>query len=714
MATSEDGVQRFVDVEPHIDYLAKDYTSFRQLMLDHLSVLVPTWQEDSPADLGNMLVEVLAYAADYLSYFQDGVGTEAYLGTARLRRSVRRHARLLDYFMHEGCNARVWVQIAVNADTIDLNEGTLLLTHLPGLPTVLDPMGYKNALPRAPQVFATLHQARLFGAHNAIPFYTANPRTNAVLPAGATRAFLQRTYSQRDEHGEISQARQVDHLQPGDVLIFDEIRHPQTGRPQRDPKRRHAVRLVKVAYHTQPSTQGNTTDLPPIEIEWAEADALPFALHIAPFGSQQEPVSVAHGNIVLADHGRWIIDEQLPVVSAQSRYRPTLRQPDLTYRESYDHPQAATQPATATLYQNPRFAMPVIQLFQKDSKVILAADKCALLPTVQSALQMDWQTQAQATTTKPDAVRRPWHLRRDLLNSDRFSLDYVVEMEEGTRAALRFGFGDMGKLPEAGDEFVARYRIGNGSKGNIGPDTIHHLVVDPGLGNLAPQIDLIWNPLSAQNGVDPEPLEEVRLHAPYAYKEQEVCVTAADYAAVAMRYPGVYQATAIIQWTGVWQTVQLYVRRADFQPLSPAFRQRLRSYLEPFRYMGHELLICDPVFVPLLVTLQVTLKPGQQQLVVQAALSERLSAQRYGAGARGFFHPANFAFGQSVFQSKLVAAAMAVPGVASVVVEHFRRLDQNCNVDEILLGPLEVAQLSNLPDRPQQGRLTLKVTEAYG
>ena len=39
------------------------------------------------------------------------MATEAYLGTARRRVSVRRHARLVDYFMHDGCNARTWVQV---------------------------------------------------------------------------------------------------------------------------------------------------------------------------------------------------------------------------------------------------------------------------------------------------------------------------------------------------------------------------------------------------------------------------------------------------------------------------------------------------------------------------------------------------------------------------------------------------------------------------
>src|SRR5262252_2171195 len=96
-------------VQPDIDYLAKDYSSFRQLILDRLALIMPQWMETHAPDLGIMLVELLAYAGDYLSYYQDVVATEAYLGTARERISVRRHARLVDYFMHEGCNARTWL-----------------------------------------------------------------------------------------------------------------------------------------------------------------------------------------------------------------------------------------------------------------------------------------------------------------------------------------------------------------------------------------------------------------------------------------------------------------------------------------------------------------------------------------------------------------------------------------------------------------------------
>ena len=77
---------------------------------------MPDWRERNQADLGVTLVELLAYVGDQLSYFQDSVATEAYLGTARRRTSVRRHARLVDYFMHDGANARAWLVFETQAD----------------------------------------------------------------------------------------------------------------------------------------------------------------------------------------------------------------------------------------------------------------------------------------------------------------------------------------------------------------------------------------------------------------------------------------------------------------------------------------------------------------------------------------------------------------------------------------------------------------------
>ncbi len=149
---------------PDIDYLAKDYGSFRRLMLDRLSQLVPGWRERTAADLGVTLVELLAYTADHLSYWQDAVATEAYLQTARRRPSLRRLARIVDYAVHEGCNARVWVQLRVSGDAVDVDPQTVrLYTRVPGVPDriAVDSPDDAAALRQRPEVFEPMHSATL-------------------------------------------------------------------------------------------------------------------------------------------------------------------------------------------------------------------------------------------------------------------------------------------------------------------------------------------------------------------------------------------------------------------------------------------------------------------------------------------------------------------------------------------------------------------------
>ena len=169
---------------PVIDYLAKDYASFRRLILDRLTQLVPDWQERNAADLGVTLVEVLAYVGDHLSYRQDAVATEAYLETARLRMSLRRHALLVDYRMHDGCNARVWLHVTAGAPTVSLpRAGTRFYSRLAEVPdrVIPDSLADRDALRAGPVVFEPLHDSTLHSAHNEIALlHLGRP---ALLPA---------------------------------------------------------------------------------------------------------------------------------------------------------------------------------------------------------------------------------------------------------------------------------------------------------------------------------------------------------------------------------------------------------------------------------------------------------------------------------------------------------------------------------------------------
>ena len=70
--------------QPVIDYLTKDYAGFRQAMLDQIPLRLPAWKDRSESDFGVVLIELFAYVADILSYYQDRVANEAYLATKEL------------------------------------------------------------------------------------------------------------------------------------------------------------------------------------------------------------------------------------------------------------------------------------------------------------------------------------------------------------------------------------------------------------------------------------------------------------------------------------------------------------------------------------------------------------------------------------------------------------------------------------------------------
>jgi hypothetical protein len=185
--------------EPEINYLAKDYASFRQLLLDRLAFIMPDWQERHVPDLGITLVELLAYVGDYLSYYQDAVATEAYLDTARQRISVRRHVRLVDYPIHEGCNSRTWMFVATTGGPLPLNSKEFYFItrddDAPADGTPLTPDDLQDVATGRYEVFEPLVETprepiTFFEAHNKILFYTWGDR-ECCLPRGATQATLQ-------------------------------------------------------------------------------------------------------------------------------------------------------------------------------------------------------------------------------------------------------------------------------------------------------------------------------------------------------------------------------------------------------------------------------------------------------------------------------------------------------------------------------------------
>lgn len=671
--------------EPSINYLAKDYASFRRLMLDRMTRLMPDWRERSPADLGITLIELLAYVGDQLSYRQDAIATEAYLHTSRRRISVRRHARLVDYAMHDGCNARAWVQIQVEADGVNLPAGTQILTRIPRqeprIPTPATGSAYQEAMRQRPVVFETMEEVTLFAAHNEFRLYSWGDR-ECCLPAGATRATLGGHHPT---------------LEAGDVLILEEVLGPLTGHEgDADIARRHAVRLVEVVAEdsggdplTDPLTGAEIT-----EIRWGTDDALPFALCVSSRTDEEHggdfvpDVSVARGNIVLADHGRSFADVPIGNVPGPRLY-------------------LAPEPADARC--TPRGLRPVPPRFRPTLADGPLTQQGPYDPLASARAAMSWDAEAATPAISLESMPDvgPWRPRRDLLSSAPDATEFVAEIEDDGTAILRFGDDRHGMRPQSGTAFIATYRIGNGRAGNVGAESLAHVVTDEA------GIILVRNPMPARGGTEPEGVQEVRTRAPHAFRVQQRAVTPADYEAMSLRHAEVQRAAATFRWTGSWHTAFVTIDRARGQPVDAGFEVALRRHLEPYRMAGYDLEIDAPRFVPLEIDMQICVRPNYFRSDVSKALLELFSNRTLPDGRRALFHPDNFTFAQSVYLSVLYAAAQGVPGVESATVTRFQRQgidDPKPLEDGVLeLGRLEIARLDNDRNFPEHGVFRLQL-----
>ena len=109
-----------------IDYMARDYESFKQAMIDLIPSKLPNWTDRSEADFGIVLIEIFAYMADILSYYQDRIANESFLATAQERRSVLQHLRLIGYELEPAAAAFAELSLIVSNDKIDvvqINKG---------------------------------------------------------------------------------------------------------------------------------------------------------------------------------------------------------------------------------------------------------------------------------------------------------------------------------------------------------------------------------------------------------------------------------------------------------------------------------------------------------------------------------------------------------------------------------------------------------------
>jgi hypothetical protein len=263
--------------QSRIDYVTKDYEGFKQGMLNQIPLLLPDWTDRGEADFGVVLVELVAYVADILGYYQDRVANEAFLATATQRRSVTELLRLIGYQLDPGLAASAAIHADVSADVDVAPEQLPFQIRTAGRPGEAD------------VTFEVTRPFSLRAANNQIA-----PAGGTSLPVGATAVEVPAA-----EH----------RLAAGDVVYLEEraARQDGTARPRRSP-------LLTV---TGVRRVADGDD----EVAW-----------LPPLPASFDPGATAlRGNNLTATHGATVTDEPVYVADGTPGQRFALARTPVTH-----------------------------------------------------------------------------------------------------------------------------------------------------------------------------------------------------------------------------------------------------------------------------------------------------------------------------------------------------------------------------------------------
>ena len=309
-----------------------------------------------------------------------------------------------------------------------------------------------------------------------------------------------------------------------------------------------------------------------------------------------------------------------------------------------------------------------------------------------------------------------WERRPTLVATQADERVFTTVDDDTGSTKVVFGDGVEGARPPTGrDNIRARYRKGLGSSGNVASGAIATLIDNfAGVGK-------VTNPEPTHGGVDREGPDAIRVNAPASIQTFGRVVSAADFAAFALGYPGIGKARA------VWLTrdpathrplahpcVQLTVASPDGDlDANDPLLGRLRGFLDGRRDPNVSLRIqsADRVPIELAATVDLADQVGRQATLatVRGILNPGIGPN----GNPGFFSFAWLGFGESVHLSAVYALLQGVAGVRSVRVTTLRRPDRDADPstvrEHVIVGPTELPHVENDPAHPELGRILVSL-----
>jgi len=720
--------------EPVIDYLAKDYDSFKHTLITAMMQRVPGWQPSSEADLDQTLIELFSAAADELSDYQDRVMNEAYLGTARKRVSLARHARLMDYHIHQGNQASTWLAFKLRADA----STPARLPVWAGSDDMESPLAI---------VFSTQTEQAMYSLLNQLGLYTWGDSISA-LAAGSTSADLLLLVENADGYeSDVDEETVIElqnHLREQYLLIQERL-NPNTGQiAGRDPNKRQLLKLLAGDDGAR-AMQDPVTGVWFVRVWWEKQDALKtsYCFTVDCKEGKKNNISLFHGNLTQVFHGRPV--EAVFRESGTDRlFLLTMEPTDIDILEGLtealetlldislsddsvvitivpDLQWTITDRATKSEYLVEKIEdrLVVYLLHSNNSSKFERSKKqiaiCKLLeaPLAYRETPIGGEVPPRSTLEVKVITHGSdddWEEVINLIHSDdsdEHGDQFVVEADEEGRSQLRFGDGTNAKVLPEGAEVHCRYRAGWGPDGNIGYDQLRAFDA-----TVCPEIQACWNPFDVINGRAPEPVNEVIRRAPEAFRSRQLrAITLQDYVNRAEELAGVSRAAARYAWTGSWRTVQITIDPIGTKVLEPSLRRTIERHLNAVRLIGEDLEIREPHFVPLDIEVSLCIHPDYWVEDIRYLLKQELSEGYTPDGRMGFFHPDRWTFGQKLRSSEIIGRMQKVQGVdhvKSVSMKRWNSKEEATNeITEV--ASYEIIRVRNNPDFTEEGYIDFDI-----
>lgn len=689
------------EVDFPVDYLARDFGSLRHALLDFAAQRHPDWREPIVADLGVMMLEIMAALGDEFAYAQDRYDAETRFGSATQRASLFAHARLVEYLPDAGQPAGGEVVVTASA------AGTL----------PVDAVVYAAGRSLDVVPFSVDAPVWVHPFWNGLRVHSPDPEQDC-LAAGQTDILLVATPPGASTNGLtvagfLGSRRAMLLSDPADASL---------------PRRAWPVTITEVQQLVDPLILTASNPTPVLRLAWAASEATPFDLPLNGLTVSLNVASVTAGRSVTAyaragDDGD--LDGVLGVLPPLVKEK-VLRVPRLVEREGpyaftdgedgNERTVVARIGLEATEATSLRFddGKPLITIHETVVPLAgfptpLPTDSVEVLALFDEGVEWQWvpdllelDLDSAGFTVEPGMWRT---VETHRLSTEDFPFrDYASD----AGWTVKFGFGDLGQPPKDGSLLRLRYYTDPGLDGNVasfavslswplGPDP------DPQLTGF---VAAVTNPLPFANARIEETAGSVRLNVPHHYRARpRRAVRPEDYSSIIELLPWVDRAHSTTRWTGSWSSDFVAVDPVNSVAITAPQRTELAEEVDCIRLATRDARPVEPTYLDVDIEVLVCVAAGFYAGDVLERVRDALAPP-------GFFGPANFTFGEPLRRSAIESAVQDVAGVAHVDginvrvhgIGDWRPFDEAA----ILTGPDEIIRLQNDPDRSTLGLLRVR------